>query len=220
MSNICIHVNYLTKSEGAEHNYGYSDIHIYLINESSWKLRSKARVSAFKCCVMFSLLNPLSLESLFSSPLFDCPDCTSAWTEGSAFCWVANGSFWQPPTHRDGRLDLARLTKSPSCNCTGCSQSACLLCRTCGGCCRRTLCQTAETDGGEDEGGDDCGKDTDGLQRETLVFIMSAVTERFHLWNIKLLVRVLLRGRRTWEIWTVTVVLFWTTKQQLTFQES
>lgn len=49
-------------------------------------------------------------------------------------------------THRDGRLDPARLTKSPSCNCRGCSLPACLPCRTCGGCCRHTLCQTAERD--------------------------------------------------------------------------
>lgn len=86
------------------------------------------------------------------------------------FCYTVNGFFRRPPTHRDGRLDLARLTKSPSCNCRGCSLPACLLCRTCGGCCRHRLCQTAETDRGEDEGGDDCEKDKDGLKADAGVY--------------------------------------------------
>lgn len=94
---------------------------------------------------------------------------------GSVFCHTVNCFFLllRPPTHRDGRLDLARLTKSPSCNCRGCSRPACLLCRTCGGCCRHRLCQTAETDGGEDEGGDGCEKDKDGLKTDAGVYHVS-----------------------------------------------
>lgn len=46
--------------------------------------------------------------------------------------------------------------------------------------------------------------------RETLVFITSAVTERFLLWNLKLLDRegVLLRGCHTWGIWIINIVIW------------
>lgn len=92
---------------------------------------------------------------------------------GSVFCPTDNGFFRWLPTHHDGRLDPAHLTKSPSCNCRGCSLPACLLCRTCGGCCRHTLCQTAETDRGEDEGGDGCWEDKDRLNRDAGVYHVS-----------------------------------------------
>lgn len=161
----------MTKFVGTEHNYGHSDIHIYFLkNESSRRLRRKyCRVSALKC-LFYS--PQLSSESSFP-PLHCWIVLYFSLSGGPVFCHTVNGSPWQPPTHRDGHLDPARLTKSPSCSCRGCSRSACLLCQTCGGCCRRTLCQTAETDGGEDDGGQDCEKDTNGLQTDAGVYHVS-----------------------------------------------
>lgn len=71
--------------------------------------------------------------------------------------WVAhhmvNGFFQQLLTHHDGRLGWVSLIKSPSCSYRGCSLFACLLCQTCGGCCRHMLCQTADRKGERGRGG-------------------------------------------------------------------
>lgn len=60
-------------------------------------------------------------------------------------------TVWLSMTHRGSRLGWVGLTKSPSCNCRGCSQCACLPSQTCGGHCRHMLYQTAEQDKDERE---------------------------------------------------------------------
>lgn len=130
------------------------------------------------------------------------------WSRTSSFssmlCHVVNCVVRWPPTHRDGRLDPARLTKSPSCNCRGCSLPACLLCQTCGECCRHRLYQTAKTDGGEDEGGDDCEKDKDGLKTDAGVYHVSCdrafSSEKYKAAGLK---ACCWGGCHTWEIWII-----------------
>lgn len=105
-------------------------------------------------------------------------------------------------THRGSRLGWVGLTKSPSCNCRGCSQCACLPSQTCGGRCRHMLYQTAEQDKDEREKERDCefeGEDSKACKKrgrnggevvgetKTLSYIKWVVAGCFPLWNIELL---------------------------------
>lgn len=105
-------------------------------------------------------------------------------------------------THHGSRLGWVGLTKSPSCNCRGCSQCACLPSQTCGGRCRHMLYQTAEQHKDEKERERDCefeGEDSKACEKrgrnggevvgetKTLSYIKWVVAGRFPLWNIELL---------------------------------